>query len=305
MVTRIVPDLAVEIGLNESIMLLQIAFWINQSSNLRDGQWWTYQSVRDMQQKAFPYWSLATINRTVAALEAAGFICVGNYNAAKFDRTRWLALNPEALAHLTSVKVVFQNDTRTTQNDTRTTQNDTTIPETPTEITAEREAPPAPEPPKPTPSEVDSAIYDAPRTVRGPQQFPPYGPRAEQVPALKAERSMQTTHPLYQAYAAQFETPLPAPSRADMAAAWWADDSGYTPAHIAKATAHRLKAGKGSTAFKFVIMDIHTLLADSGPVLQLVPADTPGEPAAPPPRLSRAEVDALLRQAVEVEAKSA
>lgn len=116
---------------------------------------------------------------------------------------------------------------------------------------------------------------------------------------------MQTTHPLYQAYAAQFETPLPAPSRADMAAAWWADDSGYTPAHIAKATAHRLKAGKGSTAFKFVIMDIHTLLADSGPVLQLVPADTPGEPAAPPPRLSRAEVDALLRQAVEVEAKSA
>jgi len=226
-VTRIVPDLAVEIGLNESIMLLQIAFWINQSNNLRDGQWWTYQSVRDMQQKAFPYWSLATINRTVAALEAAGFICVGNYNAAKFDRTRWLALNPEALARLTSIKVVFQNDTRTTQNDTRTTQNDTTIPETPTEIAAEREAPPAPEPPKPTPADADAAIYGTPEEA---PITPDEAKRILELPPHLRNTTLDNmaSLPLIDAYAEGIGAPYIA-SRADKTNALRAIMAGYTP----------------------------------------------------------------------------
>lgn len=167
-------------------------------------------------------------------------------------------------------------------------------------------APPQ-EPQKPAPADVDAAIYDAPRTVRAPQQFPDYGPRAQQIPALKAERSMQTTHLLYDAYAAQFETPPPRPTRADMAAAWWAEDYGYAPAHVAKATAQRLKSGRGGTAFRFIIQDLHTLLAGSGPLLQLVAAEAPApvEAPAPAPRMSRAEVDALLNGAVDPEAKSA
>lgn len=163
---------------------------------------------------------------------------------------------------------------------------------------------PAPEPPKPTPAEVDGAIYDAPRTVRAPRQFPDYGPRAEQNPALTAHRSMQRTHAIYDAYAAQFKTPPPAPSRADLAAAWWAEDNGYTPAHIAKATAHRLKAGRGSSAFKFIIMDVHTLLQDSGPVLELVGAATQAKSEPEPVRMTRAEIDALIKQAQQ-EPKSA
>jgi len=173
--------------------------------------------------------------------------------------------------------------------------------------TGREKAPPPPTASKPAPADVDAAVYDAPRTARAPQQFPDYGPRALENAALRAERSMQTTHPLYAAYAAQFETPLPAPSRADMAAAWWAEDYGYAPAHVAKATAQRLKSGRGGTAFKFIIQDLHTLLAGSGPLLQLVAAEAPApvEAPAPAPRMSRAEVDALLNGAVDPEAKSA
>lgn len=153
MVMRIIPELAKEIGLNESIMLLQVDFWINHADNYKDGQWWTYQSVRQMQEKAFPYWSLMTINRTVKSLETKGYITIGNYNKRKSDSTRWITLKYKALEKLASVKVVkvsgetvsesdspsqndtgaYQNDTPSYQNDTNPQQNDTTLPETPKE----------------------------------------------------------------------------------------------------------------------------------------------------------------------------
>jgi hypothetical protein len=78
-VTRIVPELAAEIGLNESIILLQIAFWIKTSNNLRDGRYWTYQSSRDMKRKAFPYWSHSTIDRAVKKLIAQGYVIEGDW----------------------------------------------------------------------------------------------------------------------------------------------------------------------------------------------------------------------------------
>ena len=55
---RINPALAKEIGLNESLILLQIEFWISISNNEREGKRWTYQSVRDMQEKSFSFWKI-------------------------------------------------------------------------------------------------------------------------------------------------------------------------------------------------------------------------------------------------------
>lgn len=139
---RINPALAVEIGLNESIVLLQIEYWISVSQHFIDGQRWTYQSVREMQKKVFPFWSIATINRTVQSLLQKGYIIEGNFNKAKYDKTRWFALNFEKLSELKSIAIqydtgVFQNETRSTQNETHSTQNETTIPETTTETTTE------------------------------------------------------------------------------------------------------------------------------------------------------------------------
>jgi hypothetical protein len=253
-----VPELAVEIGLNESIMLLQIAFWINQANNLRDGRWWTYQSVRDMQQKAFPYWSIATINRAATALEAAGFIVVGNYNSAKFDRTRWFALNTENIANLTSVRLVFQNDTRITQDDTRTAQNDTTIPETTTETTTEGEKKLALPAPNPTPAEVDTAIYgtseEAPITLDEAK-------RILDLPAHLRNTTLDNmaSLPLIDAYAEGIGAPYIA-TRADKVNALRAIMAGYTPDDM-RATVKAKRKPDKPYALSWAISDLASVKA--------------------------------------------
>ena len=146
---RINPALAKEIGLNESLILLQIEFWISISNNERDGKRWTYQSVRDMQEKSFSFWSISTINRAVNKLIDEGYIIEGNFNKMKYDKTRWFALSFKKLNELESISIngddtgVFHNDTRSNHNDTRSIQNDTTIPEITTEITTEKDHSPA------------------------------------------------------------------------------------------------------------------------------------------------------------------
>lgn len=105
MVERIIPSLAKEIGLNESIVLMQIAFWIKTSNNIADGAYWTYQTMEDMQQKAFPYWSINTIRRIVHNLAKKGYILIGQYNKRKGDNTQWYALEPDKLSSLKSIIV--------------------------------------------------------------------------------------------------------------------------------------------------------------------------------------------------------
>lgn len=105
-VLRIMPDLAKEIGFNASIVLLQLSYWIRHSDNVRDGKRWTFQSVRDMQHKAFKWWSLDTINRTIASLVAQHLIfATDEHNRHKYDRTRWFALNPHGFRKLESIEL--------------------------------------------------------------------------------------------------------------------------------------------------------------------------------------------------------
>ena len=147
---RLNPALAVEIGLNESIIFLQLEYWIAISDNVRDGRRWTYQSAPDMKEKAFPFWSVSTINRAInSLLERKLIIIEGNYNKYKYDRTRWYAINFEEARKLTSISI-RDDDSRSTQNDSRSTQNEAcaaqngaTIPETKTEITTKNTTPPS------------------------------------------------------------------------------------------------------------------------------------------------------------------
>ena len=131
---RISPALAEEIGLNESIVLLQIEFWISISDHVIDGRRWTYQSIRDMKEKAFPFWSKDTINRAITSLINKGLLIEGNFNEKKYDKTRWFALG-DGIKNLRSIQFVEGYETRSTQNETRSTQNETPIPEITTENT--------------------------------------------------------------------------------------------------------------------------------------------------------------------------
>lgn len=158
---RIFPDLAAEIGFNESIILLQLDFLIKQSNHLIEGKYWTFQSIHDLKKKYFKFWSTSTINRAIKILEAKQLIYIADFNKKKYDKTRWFAINYEGMSKLKNVMIKTeisepepqnpepekdekeggvetrsnQNDTGSNQNDTRSTQNDTTIPETTTEIT--------------------------------------------------------------------------------------------------------------------------------------------------------------------------
>lgn len=127
-VTTIIPELAAEIGLNESILLRQIAHWIKSSNNLRDGQWWTFQSLQDMRKDAFPYWSISTISRVAKNLVDAGYVERTNrYNKRRNDATFWYALNVEKLATLKSITVVLQNEKGKITNSVKALQNEKSV----------------------------------------------------------------------------------------------------------------------------------------------------------------------------------
>lgn len=147
-VTRIMPELAKSIGLNESIVLLQISHWINISDNVEDGRYWTYQSFRDMRRKAFPYWSIFTIRRAILSLQEQSLITVGNFNKRKGDDTQWYSLNIEGCSRLTCVVLLSADDGRPVsksntlfENETEVFQDHTTLPEITTENTQTKEKP--------------------------------------------------------------------------------------------------------------------------------------------------------------------
>jgi hypothetical protein len=129
--------LAVEIGLPESVILLQLEYLISISTTLpKDGNLWTYQSLADLQ-GYFPWWHESTIDRAVNNLRVSGLLLFGNYNRNKQDRTRWYALNWPGVAMLKSVRVdesILQNakwlrqkPTSKRQDPLPTLQNETTI----------------------------------------------------------------------------------------------------------------------------------------------------------------------------------
>lgn len=149
---RLCPALAAEIGLNESIILLQLEFLIVTLGTHRDGRRWYRWSVRDINQR-FPFLSIATINRTVQSLEFQGLIyTTRRFNEKKYDKTRWFALNLERASELKSImlaqlpeataqnetarqKPTTQHEMRSAQNETRSAQHETAIHENNSENT--------------------------------------------------------------------------------------------------------------------------------------------------------------------------
>lgn len=113
----VLPTLATEIGLNESIVLQQMHYWLKKSNHNYDGRHWIYNSFPEWQ-KHFPFWSVMTIKRAVYSLEKQNLLYVGNYNKAKFDKTKWYSINYEKLEGMK--RPSYQNDTTNTRDYTET-----------------------------------------------------------------------------------------------------------------------------------------------------------------------------------------
>ncbi|MDM5434417.1 conserved phage C-terminal domain-containing protein [Bacillus hominis] len=133
----VLPGLASKIGLNEAIFLQQIHYWLNRSKHFYDERRWVYNSVAEWV-KQFPFWSENTIRRIVKNLEDEQLLVIGNYNRAKFDKTKWYSINYEKLRLLESTNDVPNLGRRSTHNGQMDVPNlGKPIPETNTETTSE------------------------------------------------------------------------------------------------------------------------------------------------------------------------
>ena len=81
-------------GVDEAIVIYNLLFWIakNKANNKNeyDGSTYTYNSISAFK-SLFPFWTERQIGRILKSLEQQNVIKVGNYNKAKYDRTKWYA----------------------------------------------------------------------------------------------------------------------------------------------------------------------------------------------------------------------
>ena len=100
------PDLATLVGLNETIVLQQLHYWIiintKADKNKVNGYYWTYNTV-DGWLKQFPFWSKATIKRVISRLKDKNLIIVECHNKKKVDRTSWYRINYEELERIRQI----------------------------------------------------------------------------------------------------------------------------------------------------------------------------------------------------------
>jgi hypothetical protein len=96
-------DLAKILGLNESIIIQQLHYWIEKfrgnDSHYHEGRTWVFNSIESWQEQ-FPFWGRNTIVRTFEKLTKEGYVLAGNYNKEKFDKTKWYAINYEKLEEI-------------------------------------------------------------------------------------------------------------------------------------------------------------------------------------------------------------
>lgn len=88
------------IGLNESIVLQQIHYWLigkeQRQQDYIDGHYWVYNTYEQWQEQ-FPFWSIRTLKRIFTTLENSGFLLSANYNKINFDKTKWYSIDYGAL----------------------------------------------------------------------------------------------------------------------------------------------------------------------------------------------------------------
>ncbi|MEH7223194.1 DnaD domain protein [Bacillus sp. JJ1566] len=95
----VAPTLATLIGLNESIVLQQIHYWLKRTNNIHLNRKWVYFTYDDLA-KQFPFISKSTIRRSILNLENKGLLSSDQFNKLKIDNTKWYSINYEKLENL-------------------------------------------------------------------------------------------------------------------------------------------------------------------------------------------------------------
>lgn len=95
-------DIAEKYGIKEAILIENIAHWIKKNyankKHIHEGKVWSYNSVEAFKDQ-FPYMSAKQIRYALNKLEDAEVIKSGNYNKAKYDRTKWYTIIDKSICH--------------------------------------------------------------------------------------------------------------------------------------------------------------------------------------------------------------
>ena len=110
-------DIAKEYGVNEAIILYNIAFWVDTNRknerNLFDGKYWTYNSAKAFQEQ-FPYMSVRTIQRVIKNLIDNGLILSGKFSSDSRNRTNYYTLTDYGASITIDWRVALRQSGNTT-----------------------------------------------------------------------------------------------------------------------------------------------------------------------------------------------
>ncbi len=102
-------DIAQRFGVNEAILIQNLAYWIRKNEandkHFHDERYWTYNSAEAFA-ALFPFWTVNQVRRLLSRLVEIGVLVKGNYNASQYDRTAWYAF---ANSYLQNCKIHFAN----------------------------------------------------------------------------------------------------------------------------------------------------------------------------------------------------
>jgi hypothetical protein len=101
---QLIPELAVQIGLNEALVLQQLHYWLDESKHEHDGRRWIYNTLGEWQAQ-FPFWSEDTLQRIMKSLKTQGLVIIKQFNKSNWDRTNWYTIEYEAVENLVEKSV--------------------------------------------------------------------------------------------------------------------------------------------------------------------------------------------------------
>lgn len=135
---QVLPTLAEKIGLKEALILQQVHYWIQRSTNEKDGHRWVYKTY-DKWQEEFPFWSKKTVRRTIRGLEEDGFLVSIQPEKEHGQTRKWYRIDHDQLEKIEDDHPQGQADHPTAPDGrSRNAHNAGTRTETTTETTNSR-----------------------------------------------------------------------------------------------------------------------------------------------------------------------
>ena len=83
-------------GVEDAVVLKDIAYWCNKNGEEHDGRNWMFKSITKWKED-FPEFQ-GRIDKILRRLEAGGWVLTGTYNKHPFDRTKWYAVSDKCIS---------------------------------------------------------------------------------------------------------------------------------------------------------------------------------------------------------------